>query len=59
MSKTGKIVLGIGLASGALLAAWLLSGERRKKTLNVVSKTLKKSPTPKAASNDDPEINYI
>jgi hypothetical protein len=32
MSKATKIVLGLGIASGALLTAWLLTGSRKEKT---------------------------
>ena len=32
MNTTKKIAIGIGVASGALLAAWLLTGSRREKT---------------------------
>jgi 3-polyprenyl-4-hydroxybenzoate decarboxylase len=42
MSTTRKIVIGVGLASGALLAAWLLTGSRKEKTKAFVSKGAKK-----------------
>jgi hypothetical protein len=32
MSKSSTFAIGIGLASGALLAAWLLTGTRKEKT---------------------------
>ena len=32
MNNTKKIAIGIGVASGALLAAWLLTGSRKEKT---------------------------
>ena len=32
MSTTRKVVIGIGIAGGALLAMWLLTGGRKKKT---------------------------
>ena len=38
MSTTRKIVIGVGLASGALLAAWLLTGSRKEKTKAFVAK---------------------
>ncbi|HEY5751153.1 MAG TPA: hypothetical protein VIU12_34045 [Chryseolinea sp.] len=38
MSTTGKIALGVGIASSALLAAWLLTGDRKEKTKLVVAK---------------------
>ena len=46
MSTTSKIAIGLGVASGALLAAWLLTGERKKKTKEFIAKkadTIKKS----------------
>ncbi len=36
MSTTRKIWIGVGLASGALLATWLLTGSRRQKTKKMV-----------------------
>jgi 3-polyprenyl-4-hydroxybenzoate decarboxylase len=42
MSTTRKIVIGVGLASGALLAAWLLTGSRKEKTKAFVAKGAKK-----------------
>lgn len=38
MNTTTKIAIGIGLASGALLAAWLLTGTRKEKTKEFISK---------------------
>ena len=38
MSNTKKIAIGLGIAGGALLAAWLLTGERRKKTKDFIVK---------------------
>ncbi|MEJ0056841.1 MAG: hypothetical protein WDN75_15010 [Bacteroidota bacterium] len=32
MSTTRKVAIGIGIAGSALLAAWLLTGDRKKKT---------------------------
>lgn len=39
MSATRKILIGVGLASGALLATWLLTGSRKKKTKDFVVKS--------------------
>ena len=36
MTTTRKVVIGLGLAGGALLAAWLLTGDRKKKTKDFV-----------------------
>jgi hypothetical protein len=38
MSTVRKIAIGLGLASGALLAAWLLTGHRGKKTREYLSR---------------------
>ena len=38
MSTTRKIAIGLGLAGGALLATWLLTGSRKKKTKDFVVK---------------------
>ena len=41
MSTTRKIAIGLGVAGGALLAAWLLTGDRKKKTKELVAKGAK------------------
>jgi hypothetical protein len=38
MSTTRKIAIGLSLAGGALLATWLLTGSRKKKTKDFVVK---------------------
>ena len=38
MNTTGKIALGLSLASSVLVATWLLTGERRVRTKYFVSK---------------------
>ena len=38
MRTTEKIALGVSLASSVLLATWLLTGERKMKTRDFVSK---------------------
>lgn len=42
MSTTSKIAIGVGIASGALLAAWLLTGTRKEKTKKLISKSSEK-----------------
>jgi hypothetical protein len=37
MSKSSTFAVGIGLASGALLATWLLTGTRKEKTKKFIS----------------------
>jgi hypothetical protein len=65
MRTTSKIVLGVGLASGALLAAWLLTGTRKEKTKKLLTKgtaRIKESlKTEKAKSPvfDDSEVHYV
>ena len=62
MSTTSKIAIGLGLASGALLTAYLLTGSRKQKTRQFLSQkaqNLKKSiKTPKGGF-DDSEVHYI
>jgi len=38
MSTSGKIVLSVGVASSALLAAWLLTGDRKVRTREFVAR---------------------
>lgn len=41
MSTSGKIVFSVGVASSALLAAWLFSGDRKERTRDFVVKKAK------------------
>lgn len=63
MSTTRKIAVGLGIASGALLAAWLLTGNRKKKTKEYISQKadgLKNAiKTEKKRSFDDSDAHYI
>jgi hypothetical protein len=57
-----KVAIGLGLAGGALLAAWLLTGDRRKKTKDfVVRKTqnLKQAMKKEVENYDDSEVHYL
>jgi hypothetical protein len=60
--RTSKLVIGgVGVASGVLLAAWLLTGTRKAKTKQIISKgtnTLKKSLQKEKNISDDSEIHY-
>ena len=38
MSKTRTIAIGLGLATGALVVTWLLTGSRKEKTKKFISK---------------------
>ena len=62
MSTTRKIAIGLGVASGALLAAWLLTGDRKKKTKEFIAKkaeTIKKTFKKDDGSFDDSEVHYV
>jgi hypothetical protein len=68
MSTSSKIAIGVGLASGALLAAWLLTGTRKEKTKKLIvkgttrlKKTLNTTTTTENQSEvfDDSEIHYV
>jgi hypothetical protein len=63
MSSTSKFIVigGVSVASGALLAAWLLTGTRKEKTKKLISKgtaTIAKSFKKGNAFNDDSEVHY-
>lgn len=62
MNTTGKITLGLGIASAALLAAYLFTGDRKKKTTQFIAKKaddLKRTIQKKMQSFDDSEAHYI
>ena len=63
MSTTRKVAIGLGIAGGALLAAWLLTGDRKKRTKDFVLRRaddLKKSFQKKDnATTDDHEPTYV
>ncbi len=63
MSNTKKIAIGLGIAGGALLAAWLLTGDRRKKTKDFIVKKandLKQSIKKEEKGKfDDSDIHYV
>lgn len=57
-----KVAIGLGLAGGALLAAWLLTGDRRKKTKNLVvrgTQNLKQAMKKEVEKYDDSEMHYL
>lgn len=61
MSTTRKLAIGLGVAGGALLAAWLLTGDRKKKTKEFIAKKagdLKKAFN-KDEGTDDPDVYYV
>lgn len=63
MSTTRKMAIGLGIAGGALLAAWLLTGDRKRKTRDFLvrkANDLKKSFAKKETTHpDDPEVHYL
>ena len=62
MRTTRTIAIGVGMASGALLAAWLLTGTRKEKTKKFISKgtaTIKKTLKKENSVFDDSEVHYI
>ncbi|MCU0355987.1 MAG: hypothetical protein MUE95_00255 [Cyclobacteriaceae bacterium] len=63
MNNTSKIAIGLGLASSALLATWLFTGERKKKTQNYISRKaveLKRTVVKKKnEAFDDSEVHYV
>jgi len=65
MTTTKKIMIGLGVAGGALLTAWLLSGDRGKKTKEFVAKktedlkqSLKKDKNDQVETEDS-EVHYV
>jgi hypothetical protein len=62
MSATRKIAIGLSVASGALLAAWLLAGDRKKKTKEFIGKkaeTIKRTFKKAIGSFDDSDVHYV
>lgn len=62
MSTSGKIVVSVSIASSALLAAWLLTGTRKEKTRDFVSRKAESFKTPAKSlkyAMEDQEIYYI
>ena len=63
MRTSSKIAIGIGLAGTALLAAYLLTGNRKKKTQDFITKTGKKLKealdTQEKVSDFSHEVDYV
>jgi hypothetical protein len=62
MNTTRKVAIGIGIAGGAILAAWLLTGSRKKRTRDFlvrrahdIKRRLKKADSPV----EDSDVNYV
>ncbi len=61
MNSTKKIAIGLGIASGALLATWLLTGDRSARTKKILSKktTGLKKRLQKKQTQDESEMHYV
>jgi len=62
MNTSKKIAIGLGVAGGALLAAWLLTGDRKKKTKDFVSKAandIKNVFNNEDKKKDDSDVHYV
>jgi hypothetical protein len=61
MSTTRKIAIGLGVAGGALLAAWLLTGDRKQKTKEFVAKRANdiKNALAKKEEAEDQDVHYV
>jgi len=62
MGTTRKIAIGLGLAGGALLAAWLLTGDRKKKTKDFLVKKaqgIKETLKTREDSMEDADVHYL
>ena len=62
MSTTRKVAIGIGIAGGALLAAWLLTGDRKKKTKEFIARkanNLKRVLNKEVNTPDDTDVHYV
>ena len=62
MGTTRKIAIGLGLAGGALLAAWLLTGDRKKKTKDFLVKQaqgIKETLKTREDSMEDADVHYL
>jgi hypothetical protein len=62
MNTTGKLAIGLGIVSSALLATWLFTGDRKKKTREFFTKKaedLKRTIQKEIKSFDDSDAHYI
>ncbi|MEQ8302588.1 MAG: hypothetical protein RIB47_04290 [Cyclobacteriaceae bacterium] len=62
MGAKKNIAIGLGLAGGALLTAWLFSGSRAQKTKELLLKKaqdLKLSLRKGGNSNDETDVHYL
>ena len=65
MGAARKFAIGLGLAGGALLTAWFLSGNRARRTRDFLVKkvqhikTVKKVPKKDLGIFDETDVHYI
>ena len=62
MKTTRKIAIGLSIASGAIFAAWLMTGDRAPKTKNYIvrrARNFKDSIKISDRSQDDNDVHYI
>jgi len=62
MNTTSKIAIGLGVASSALLAAWLFTGSRKGKTKEFIAKkaeTIKQTLKKNVKSTEDSDVHYV
>lgn len=62
MNTTGKLAIGLGIVSSALVATWLFTGDRKKKTREFITKKaedLKRTIQKEIKTFDDSEAHYI
>jgi hypothetical protein len=59
MKTTRKIVIGLGIASGAIFAAWLMTGDRAPKTKNYIVRRARNFKDSLKVVNNDREENEV
>jgi hypothetical protein len=62
MTTTRKVAIGIGIAGGAILAAWLLTGSRKKKTTDFLvrrAREIKRSLQKADKPAEEADVNYV
>lgn len=62
MNTTKKILLGLGLASGVVLAALLASSDRGQQTKTYIARrmrALKNTPADKEEPKEESEVHYL
>ena len=60
--KAKNVAIGLSIAGGALLAAWLLTGNRKRKTKDFVvrrTQNLRQAMKRNVEKFDDSEVHYL